>query len=263
MGHVASKPKPGTKLQVIGAGMPRTGTASFSKALEILLNGPVYHGGTQITRGPESEIRDWINVLEHTPIKTASDEKIVEDTLRKYFDDGYAATLDVPGMLFIEELLQMHPGVMVICTIRDPDDWVESMRKTGSASLQAFLSFALFLLPTMRWFPRYIEAIPKGRWGELFPHEDPLPDLNVWYLHQAWLKRVVPANQLIFYHVKEGWGPLCKALGKPVPDMPFPKINDGDAMDAFAKQQIMRGLGRWSVVFGTVAAAVGAWWWFH
>ncbi|KAF4826907.1 hypothetical protein CGCTS75_v008618 [Colletotrichum tropicale] len=263
MGQEASKPKPGTKLQVIGAGLPRTGTASLSKALEILLNGPVHHGGTQVTRGPESEIRSWIAALEHTPIKSAEDDKVVRETLRNHLDDGFAAVLDVPGMLFSEELLEMHPGVKVICTVRDPDAWVRSIQKTGNASLQAFLSFALFLVPTMRWFPRYIDAIPKGRWGELFPHEAPVPDRAVWDTHQAWLRRVVPADQLVFYHVKDGWEPLCKALGKPIPDVPFPNINDGDAMDAFAKEQIMRGLARWAVVFGGVAAVACGWWWIR
>ena len=27
-------------------------------------------------------------------------------------------------------------------------------------------------------------------------------------------------------NVKEGWAPLCEFLGKPVPDTPFPHVND-------------------------------------
>ncbi|KAF4820198.1 hypothetical protein CGCSCA5_v004015 [Colletotrichum siamense] len=138
MGQEASKPKPGTKLQVIGAGLPRTGTASFSKALEILLNGPVHHGGTQVTRGPESEIRSWIAALEHTPIKSAEDDKVVRETLRNHLDDGFAAVLDVPGMLFLEELLEMHPGVKVICTVRDPDAWVRSIQRRATRLCRPF-----------------------------------------------------------------------------------------------------------------------------
>ena len=57
MGQQASVPKPGTQIQVIGAGLPRTGTTSFSRSLEILLNGPVYHVGTQTTLGPEVHIK--------------------------------------------------------------------------------------------------------------------------------------------------------------------------------------------------------------
>ncbi|TDZ34482.1 hypothetical protein C8035_v010613 [Colletotrichum spinosum] len=263
MGQKASKPEPGTKLQVIGAGLPRTGTASLSRALEILLDGPVYHGGTQITRGPEYEILSWIDALEHTPIESSTDEDVVLDTLRRHLADGYAATNDVPGMLFTEELLRMHPGAVVICTVRDPDAWVASVEKTGQASLQAFLSFALFWLPTMRWFPRYIDRLPKGRWGELFPHEGPVPDRQVWDRHQEWLRRVVPADQLLFFDVKDGWGPLCTALDKPVPGVPFPRINDGDAMEAFAKEQILRGLGRWAMVLGSIGAVVVGWWWMR
>ena len=42
-------PKDLTKsIQVIGAGLPRTGSTSFAKALERLLDGPVCHGGSAI-----------------------------------------------------------------------------------------------------------------------------------------------------------------------------------------------------------------------
>ncbi|KAK1466293.1 hypothetical protein CCUS01_01142 [Colletotrichum cuscutae] len=270
MGQEASKPKPGTRLQVIGAGLPRTGTASLAKALEILLSeddgvgAPVHHGGTQLTHGPESEIRSWITCLSHTPIRTAADEKVVLDTLTTHFHDGYAAVVDVPGMLFTEELAALHPDALVICTVRDTEAWVRSIRQTGERSLQAFLSFALFWLPTMRWFPQYIDAIPNGRWGELFPPEEAgdgvLPTRRVWDLHQAWVRRVVDEERLVFYDVKDGWGPLCEALGRPVPGVPFPRVNDGDAIDKFAKEQIIKGLVRWVVVLGSVAA-VGCGWW--
>ncbi|KAF4784025.1 hypothetical protein HER10_EVM0003176 [Colletotrichum scovillei] len=263
MGQEASKPKPGTRLQVIGAGLPRTGTASLAKALEILLSDddgagvPVHHGGTQLTRGPESEIRSWITCLSHTPIRTAADEKVVLDTLTAHFQDGYAAVVDVPGMLFTEELAALHPDAVVICTVRDAEAWVRSIRQTGERSLQVFLS----------WFPRYIDAIPNGRWGELFPPEEEgdgvLPTRRVWELHQAWVRRVVDKERLVFYDVKDGWGPLCEALGRPVPGVPFPRVNDGDAIDAFAKEQVIKGLVRWFVVFGSVAVAVGGWWWMR
>mmetsp|Transcript_19009 Transcript_19009/g.53612 ORF Transcript_19009/g.53612 Transcript_19009/m.53612 type:complete len:132 (+) Transcript_19009:3-398(+) len=37
----------------------------------------------------------------------------------------------------------------------------------------------------------------------------------------------VPPEQLLVFNVKEGWGPLCRFLGMPVPDKPFPR---GDAV---------------------------------
>ena len=76
MGNQPSVPKPGTEFQVIGAGLSRTGTASFSEALRILLDGPVYHGGTQTTLGKPIEIKTWIKVLSHFPPKNDADKKL-------------------------------------------------------------------------------------------------------------------------------------------------------------------------------------------
>ena len=44
-----------------------------------------------------------------------------------------------------------------------------------------------------------------------------------WYAH---VKRTVPKEQLLEFNVKQGWEPLCKFLGKPVPNKPFPRFND-------------------------------------
>jgi hypothetical protein len=35
------------------------------------------------------------------------------------------------------------------------------------------------------------------------------------------------------FEPKEGWEPLCKFLGKPVPDQPFPHINDSEQFKTF------------------------------
>jgi hypothetical protein len=36
----------------------------------------------------------------------------------------------------------------------------------------------------------------------------------------------VPPGRLLVYSVRDGWDPLCTFLGRPVPDVPFPNIND-------------------------------------
>jgi hypothetical protein len=48
MGGALSKADSAATMQVIGAGYSRTGTSSLQLALEKLVDGPVYHGGTQI-----------------------------------------------------------------------------------------------------------------------------------------------------------------------------------------------------------------------
>jgi len=40
------------------------------------------------------------------------------------------------------------------------------------------------------------------------------------------VKRSVPADRLLVHSAKEGWAPLCEFLGLPIPDGPYPRVND-------------------------------------
>lgn len=51
MGGTPSKPNPSTRMEVIGAGYPRTGTLSMAIAIEKLLQKPVVHGGSRTFGG--------------------------------------------------------------------------------------------------------------------------------------------------------------------------------------------------------------------
>lgn len=52
-------------LQVIGAGLPRTGTISLTLALTWALHGDVCHGGSACLRGPECEFRALTETYTH------------------------------------------------------------------------------------------------------------------------------------------------------------------------------------------------------
>lgn len=256
MGQQHSAPQEGVKLRVIGAGLPRTGTASFSRALEILLDGPVYHGGTQSTLGPESEIKGWIKLLSQWP---ARDERAKQANLEliKHRTDGFTAITDAPGCNLVPELLELYPDARVICTVRDSSSWEKSMAGVAGASTKWFLRIVLSLVPSMRYFVDYINRL-RDTWLELYGETEP-PTQQTWNRHMQWLKETVPPERLVFFDVKDGWAPLCKALDLPIPeDVPFPNINDGKAIEEFAQKQMLRGLTRWAVVFATlgVSAAV-------
>jgi len=41
------------------------------------------------------------------------------------------------------------------------------------------------------------------------------------------VKKIIPHDRLLIYHVHEGWEPLCEFLNVDVPDnIPFPHVND-------------------------------------
>ncbi|KAK4627749.1 hypothetical protein CLAFUR0_04217 [Fulvia fulva] len=135
MGIEASKPKPGAKFQVIGAGLPRTGTASLAAALSILFDGPIYHGGTQVCKsGNTFHMRAWTDILSHTPFKTSKDEDYVKIKMKTVLD-GDVGCADTPMAQFVPELMELYPGAKVICTVRDADAWAKSMDQTAQASL--------------------------------------------------------------------------------------------------------------------------------
>ena len=43
--------------------------------------------------------------------------------------------------------------------------------------------------------------------------------------HNAKVKATIPPENLLVWNLKDGWEPLCKFLGKPVPDKPIPREN--------------------------------------
>ncbi|KAI8402576.1 hypothetical protein FOFC_17891 [Fusarium oxysporum] len=212
MGQHYSQPRRGTKLQVIGAGLPRTGTASISRALEILLD---VAAKSQFKRSNLDLIKEHI--------------------------DGFAAITDSPGSTLVPELMTVYPDAIVICTVRDVEAWERSMAAVSSKSTQWFLRFVLFSVPSLRYFVDYIDAL-RQQWFLKYGETEPVTSSS-YNQHITWLKENVPEDRLVFIDVHDGWEPLCKALDLPVPkDVPFPRINDSQAIDNFAKKHINRGL---------------------
>ncbi|GLI80880.1 hypothetical protein PoHVEF18_009240 [Penicillium ochrochloron] len=255
MGQKPSVPQPGTKFQVIGAGLPRTGTASFSSALEILCDGPVFHCGTQATLGPTAQIKQWMEILRRWLSGSEPDREIMFNVLRSQLD-GYAAMTDSPGAQFVPELMQLYPDAKVICTIRDSGSWERSMDQVRNATVPWYLSLVLLPLPGLMWFIPYLRLL-AAQWERLYG--EAIPTRHTYERHIAWLKEVVPEERLVFFEVKDGWKPLCEALGKEIPkDRPFPHINDSDAIDEISKTHVRRGLARWGVILAVGAVTV-AW----
>lgn len=47
--------------------------------------------------------------------------------------------------------------------------------------------------------------------------------------HNEHIRQIVPKENLLEWNLAEGWEPLCKFLGKPIPRVPVPHINIGAA----------------------------------
>jgi hypothetical protein len=219
-------------LEVIGAGFGRTGTMSLKVALETLGFGPCYHM-TEVFSNP-----DHILVWE----AAVRGEFVDWESL---FHD-YRATVDWPSATFYEELMERCPDAKVILTVRDPDRWYESARNTiyniqNVASSPVFSLAALFV-PRMRHLRRAALMAADLVWNRTFDgrFEDREHATEVVERWNEGVKRRVPAEKILVYEVKEGWGPLCEFLGVEEPaGEPFPHLNEGEAFRRTIRRLMM------------------------
>jgi hypothetical protein len=199
-------------IKVIGAGFGRTGTLSLKSALEELGFARCYHMLDVITHADDATVWD----------AAALGKTVDWDALFQ----GYQATVDWPGCTFYEELMKRYPDAKVILSIRDPESWYESARKTIYYARQAFPSWVRMLSTRMRRFRAMLDhLIWDGTFEGRF--EEPSYAIEVFNRHNERVQRTVPRDRLLVYEVKEGWQPLCAFLGVPVPEgKPFPHLND-------------------------------------
>ena len=79
-------------------------------------------------------------------------------------------------------------------------------------------------------------------------------------LYNDWVaevKRTVPADRLLIFDVKQGWAPLCKFLGLPVPSVPFPNINNTAMQKKNLKNLVL--MSHATVIGVPIIVAVLAW----
>ena len=103
-------------LELIGAGLGRTGTLSLKAALERLGYAPCYHM-IEVLTAPERG-RHW---LARTPTGARDWDAIFR---------GYRATVDWPAAAFWRELVDRYPDAKVLLSLRDADRWYDSVMNT-------------------------------------------------------------------------------------------------------------------------------------
>lgn len=205
-------------MKVIGAGLPRTATLSQKFALEVL-GFPTYHMVNVL--GDLSQVALW---------NAAADGNPDWDAIFGKFE----ATVDWPGGRFYRELLDAYPDAKVLLSVRDPEAWDRSMRETvwdtlHGSSLQAHLSEARCWVDEP--WRDYIQLMHRLLWeGEgtfaAYPHHEQQGLMDGFEAHTEAVRSNVPADKLLIWQARDGWEPLCEFLEVPVPDQPFPRVND-------------------------------------
>ncbi len=189
-------------LQLIGAGLPRTGTTSVKAAVERLTGGRCYHMFEVFGHGDE-HVNLWLRVF---------DGEL--DLLDRIFD-GYVAAVDWPSSLLWRELAERLPDVPVLLTHRgDADTWWASADRTvwHAMRVQAEDSDRLPFNLAMR--SRFHLDL-----------DDPEGIKAAYDRHQAEVRATIEPERLFEHVPGDGWGPLCRALARPEPADDYPHRN--------------------------------------
>ncbi|MBZ0291344.1 MAG: hypothetical protein K8L99_02145, partial [Anaerolineae bacterium] len=129
--------------------------------------------------------------------------------------DGYIAAVDWPASHFWRELSAANPDALVILSTRDSaETWLESLNATVRPVAQLALA----------------DDWPHGR--DLVTLFERFTGVQDWdddsVLKAAYerqndaVRQSISSHRLLEWRATEGWELICRALGLPVPQQPFP-----------------------------------------
>jgi hypothetical protein len=219
------------ELVVIGAGLPRTGTNSMYLALEELLGAPCYHMKVMMFSKGDAHIKFWQRALRR---------KVTPEEWKSFLAQGnFRAGVDYPISFYYKDLMRIYPNAKFILTTRSPESWYKSVKETifltvGSKQSQIMKwTFDLLVGKGKVDVPSDLgDAIPDGLDISMYGSIEKGQERAVKFFND-WAEEVkasVPADRLLIHEAKEGWGPLCKFLEVPVPNKPYPRVNDTQSM---------------------------------
>ncbi|MDP1793409.1 MAG: sulfotransferase [Acidimicrobiales bacterium] len=187
-------------LQVVGAGLGRTGTNSLMTALEMILPGECHHMYKVFVKG-EGEI--WRDI-------GRGKTELLADVMA-----GYVASVDWPSAAYWEQLATENPDALILLSVRGSGEaWFKSASETifpgiaGSAE-GPWKDMVVELLSTT-FTPDYLDKDKA---------------IAAYEAHNDYVRSHADPKRLLEWQATDGWAPICERLGIPVPDEPFPHTN--------------------------------------
>jgi hypothetical protein len=180
----------GREMKVLGIGLGRTGTMSLARALEIL--------GYKTKHCPGF-------YLDAAGKLCISQEDI----------EQYEALTDEPTILVYKEVDRRYPDGKFILTVREMASWWTSIWNNGTA-LREWRA-KLPAVPVLHQALYGTATLDRAMYEAAYRQH--VRDVQAYF-------RDRPHDLLVMdICAGEGWGKLCPFLGKPVPGVPFPRLN--------------------------------------
>lgn len=220
-------------MEVLCVGPPRSGTESLQHALLKLGYDYTYHDW-DIVFGQPAPAQEWAKLARRKfcPMDDIDgDCEITAADFDRLIGHCVAVT-DAPSSVFASEMIRAYPEAKVILNLRrDLDKWHQSAMKNLVNVNNNWLIYCMsFFSKELFWAWHAYERII---WSGLFRCIDGnlyagIGKNGKWIYreHCDMVRGMVPKERLLEWSVEDGWEPLCKFLGKDVPNEPFPRTND-------------------------------------
>ncbi|KAI8191147.1 hypothetical protein K4K52_006437 [Colletotrichum sp. SAR 10_76] len=270
-------------MQVLCLGFPRTGTSCKAQSQPhscACINSNLSRGTAMCAALEKLGIPCWHSTV-FMSTNFADIEMWQEAVDRKFFGAGApvgrdefdqllhsygAVSSDTPAVAFAEELIAAYPEAKVVLVEREVESWHKSYMQGVIANM--FDPFISLVYQLDRFYVHPIGKIHRsvtGGWLDIWNVKDAEAKARQKYReHYEMLRRVTPKERLLEFDLADGWGPLCEFLGKDVPKVPFPHLNEKAWLDEKVKiiaVNGLKGLGKkMGLIMGPVAVAGAAWW---
>ncbi len=175
-------------LQVVGAGLGRTGTNSVKVALERLLGGRVHHMYEVFLDG-HRQFPLWQAAADGAPYEQWASAL-----------DGFVGAVDWPSCRWYELLSAENPdAIVVLSRRRDADTWWRSADRTIFQNLRTG--------PTDDPGLGMIRTLLTGHIGS---YDDPTTAMAAYDRHNDDVRERIPPDRLVEWQPEDGWTPLCE-----------------------------------------------------
>lgn len=231
-----------SSLQVIGAGLPRTATSSLQAAFEELGFDPCLHMAQVIPHPNRQQL-----------LLDAAREK---DTVKRRelvhrLVDGYAAVCDMPGMFFLEDLMDMYPDAKVVLSGRpDAETWAQSCYcSLGFFFTSWFWACGLLWRADRLWYRVNMFTLD---WGREKLGESDLFSGRFYERYNESVRETArrKGREILEFKAEDGWKPLCAYLRRDVPDTYFPRVNERKTLDGIKAIIMAKGFLSWAALGG-------------
>ena len=178
------------------------------------------------------------------------------------------AVTDMPAVSFSAELIAAYPQAKVVLVERDVEAWYRSFARVFIGSYDSWLwSFIAWLDPIkvghMNAFLR--NSVARCQFHASNSAEFKANARGAYKEHYAEIRELLKQrgeidSRLLEFDLRTGWEPLCSFLGKDVPDVPFPKVNEDAMIQEKIQVMLVNGLRKTTkkalAVLGPLAVVV-------